>query len=42
MDKKAMQFYESPSVMVVMLDVEQAIMNSSIEDLGDINDDKPW
>ena len=37
-----MQFYESPSAMVVMLDVEQTIMNGSIEDLGDRNADQPW
>ena len=34
--------YETPEVNVVNIEIEQSILSSSIENLGDILPDKDW
>lgn len=39
---KSMQSYISPEMEIVSIEVEQSILNASIEDLGDIKEEIDW
>ena len=39
---KIMQSYISPEMEIVSIEVEQSILNASIEDLGDIKEEIDW
>ena len=39
---KIMQSYISPEMEIVSIEVEQSILNASLEDLGDIKEEIDW
>ena len=42
MNMKIAQNYNSPEMVIINIEVEQSILNGSIEDLGNIKEEMDW